>query len=119
VAEAGAHYGDYIAWLEAQDRDAAERFWRGELARFEEPTLLAEAFGGRRHSQMGHRRCHTRLDESATERLKAFARRERITLNTLMQGVWSLLLQRYTGQPTVTFGVTVAGRPATLDGASK
>jgi amino acid adenylation domain-containing protein len=119
VAEAGAHYGDYIAWLEVQDRDAAERFWRGELAKFEEPTLLAEAFGGRRHSQMGHRRCHTRLDESATERLKAFARRERITLNTLMQGVWSLLLQRYTGQPTVTFGVTVAGRPATLDGASK
>ncbi|MGJ5068406.1 non-ribosomal peptide synthase/polyketide synthase [Bradyrhizobium oligotrophicum] len=114
-----AHYRDYVAWLLAQDAQAAERFWRGQLTAFDQPTQLADAFGARRHDGHGHQRCYTRLDEDATAALKAFARRERITLNTLIQGVWALLLQRYTGQQTVTFGVTVAGRPAGLDGAEQ
>ena len=103
----------------AQDAQAAERFWRDQLKSFDEPTQLADAFGSRRHQASGHERCYTRLDETATAALKAFARRERITLNTIVQGVWALLLQRYTGQQTVTFGVTVAGRPAGLDGSQQ
>ncbi|WP_315752519.1 MULTISPECIES: non-ribosomal peptide synthase/polyketide synthase [unclassified Bradyrhizobium] len=114
-----AHYRDYVAWLLAQDAQAAERFWRGQLTAFDQPTQLADAFGARRYDAHGHRRCYTRLDKDATAALKAFARHERITLNTLIQGVWALLLQRYTGQQTVTFGVTVAGRPAGLDGAEQ
>ncbi|MCA1453646.1 non-ribosomal peptide synthase/polyketide synthase [Bradyrhizobium sp. BRP22] len=114
-----SRYRDYIAWLLAQDAQAAERFWRGQLKAFDEPTQLADAFGSRRHQAPGHQRCYTRLGEEATAALKAFARRERITLNTLVQGVWALLLQRYTGQQTVTFGVTVAGRPASLDGSDQ
>ncbi|MBR1143098.1 non-ribosomal peptide synthase/polyketide synthase [Bradyrhizobium sp. AUGA SZCCT0431] len=113
------HYRDYIAWLVAQDAQAAERFWREQLKPFDEPTQLADAFGSRRHPASGHARCYTRLGETATAQLKVFARRERITLNTIVQGVWALLLQRYTGQQTVTFGVTVAGRPAGLDGSQQ
>ncbi|MCK1637526.1 non-ribosomal peptide synthase/polyketide synthase [Bradyrhizobium sp. 157] len=112
-------YRDYIAWLLAQDAKAAEAFWREQLKTFEEPTQLADAFGSRRHDASGHERCYTRLGETATAELKAFARRERITLNTIVQGVWALLLQRYTGQQTVTFGVTVAGRPSSLDGSQQ
>ncbi|MEH2523002.1 MULTISPECIES: non-ribosomal peptide synthase/polyketide synthase [unclassified Bradyrhizobium] len=112
-------YRDYIAWLLAQDAQAAEGFWREQLKAFDEPTQLADAFGARRHQASGHERCYTRLAETVTAELKAFARRERITLNTVVQGVWALLLQRYTGQQTVTFGVTVAGRPASLDGSQQ
>ncbi|NPU66681.1 amino acid adenylation domain-containing protein, partial [Bradyrhizobium sp. 83012] len=119
LAPGTPQYRDYVAWLVAQDATAAERFWREQLAGFDQPTQLADAFGARRYEAHGHRRCYTRLDEGATADLKAFARRERITLNTLIQGVWTLLLQRFTGQHTVTFGATVAGRPAGLDGAEQ
>ncbi|WP_245322600.1 non-ribosomal peptide synthetase, partial [Bradyrhizobium valentinum] len=112
-------YRDYIAWLLAQDTHAAEGFWREQLKAFDEPTQLVDAFGSRRHQASGHERCYTRLGEAATAELKAFARRERITLNTIVQGVWAQLLQRYTGKQTVTFGVTVAGRPASLDGSQQ
>ena len=114
-----ARYRDYIAWLLAQDASAAEKFWREQIKAFDEPTQLADAFGTRRHPAFGHARCYTRLQEAATAKLKAFARRERITLNTIVQAVWALLLQRYTGQRTVTFGVTVSGRPASLDGSQQ
>ena len=59
---------------------------------------------------------HLTLDSAATQRLGEFARQQKITLNTLVQGAWGLLLQRYTGQSCVAFGATVAGRPAPLPG---
>ncbi|MFD2980351.1 condensation domain-containing protein, partial [Klebsiella pneumoniae] len=34
----------------------------------------------------------------------------------MVQATWLLLLQRYTGQSSVCFGATVAGRPAELAG---
>jgi len=46
--------------------------------------------------------------------MQQFCRQLRITPNTLIQGAWLLLLQRYTGQRRVAFGATVAGRPESL-----
>ena len=105
-------YRDYIAWLQTQDVGAGERFWRERLAGFEEPTLLAGAL-----SQVAAepaREVHSRLDADATRRLQQFAQAQRVTLNTLLQGAWLMLLQRYTGQTRPCFGATVAGRPAGL-----
>src|SRR6185295_3273307 len=51
-----------------------------------------------------------------TVALKAFARAHQLTLNAAVQGAWSLLLSRYSGEPEVLFGVTVSGRPADLPG---
>ena len=110
-----AQYGDYIAWLHAQDGAAGERFWRERLKSFEEPTLLATAcHAGYREEPL--RELHSRLDSAPLQR---FAQAQRVTLNTLVQGAWALLLQRYCGQRSVTFGATVAGRPATLPGAEE
>ncbi|KMM84105.1 condensation domain-containing protein, partial [Pseudomonas psychrophila] len=49
----------------------------------------------------------------------AFTRQHAVTLNTLVQGAWALLLQRYSGQQTVAFGATVSGRPVDLPGAEQ
>ncbi|WP_314964076.1 condensation domain-containing protein, partial [Bradyrhizobium cosmicum] len=54
-----------------------------------------------------------------TERLKASAKRERVTLNTLVQAAWAQLLRRHSGQAAVCFGVTVSGRPADLPGSEE
>ncbi|EIK94329.1 non-ribosomal peptide synthetase [Pseudomonas sp. M47T1] len=112
----GGRYGDYIAWLQAQDEQAAQAFWQAQLQVLEQPTLLAQSLVDTPQGQ-GHTALYTRLDKAATERLRQFARQQRITLNTLIQGAWLLLLQRYTGQRTVAFGATVSGRPASLPGA--
>ncbi len=42
-----------------------------------------------------------------------------MTLNTLVQGAWVLLLQRYCGQRTVVFGSTVAGAAGGPTGAQE
>ncbi|WP_258187310.1 non-ribosomal peptide synthetase [Variovorax sp. WS11] len=111
-------YGDYLRWLQAQDAGEAERFWKAELARTDEPTLLAEAGPGNAQRE-GFGKIYTRLDRDQTAVLQAFAQRERVTLNTLVQAAWALLLHRHTGRDEVVFGATVAGRPPSLPGAQE
>src|SRR5882724_582753 len=105
-------YRDHIAWLQRQDMGAAERYWRSRLAGFETPTMLGlgrpAAAATARYAEH-----ECRLPVALTE-LEAFARRHRLTVNTLVQGAWALLLGRYGDSQEVVFGVTVAGRPAEL-----
>ncbi|WHS56919.1 non-ribosomal peptide synthase/polyketide synthase [Pseudomonas brassicacearum] len=115
-------FRDYIQWLQRQDAGKAEQFWRGQLQGLNAPTPLTVDNGVTRDrytdavlvdDQLIH------LDEQETQALAAFCRSRRITPNTFFQGVWSLLLSRYSGQQDVVFGVTVAGRPADLTGVAQ
>ena len=109
-------YREYIAWLQRQDLGEAEAFWRRRLAGLDEPTSLTggegRAAGGFRES----RRQARSLSPKTTEALRELARRHRLTLSTLVQGAWALLLARWTGRRNVVFGLVVAGRPAELPG---
>ncbi|SFX99357.1 non-ribosomal peptide synthetase, partial [Pseudomonas sp. NFACC36] len=115
-------FRDYIQWLQRQDAGKAEQFWRGQLQGLSAPTPLTVDNGVSRDrytdavlvdDQLIH------LDEQQTQALATFCRQRRITANTFFQGVWSLLLSRYSGQRDVVFGVTVAGRPADLTGVAE
>jgi amino acid adenylation domain-containing protein/non-ribosomal peptide synthase protein (TIGR01720 family) len=108
-------YRDYQGWLQKQSAAAGEQFWRTALAPLDAPTLLAEALRPPVGAE-GIEEYRVALDSRATQRLAEFARQQKVTLNTLLQAAWSLLLQRYTGQDCVVFGATVAGRSAPLPG---
>ncbi|MBC3414081.1 amino acid adenylation domain-containing protein, partial [Pseudomonas sp. SWRI51] len=107
-------FSDYIGWLQRQDRVLSEAFWREQLATLEQPTRLASTC--QHHGQAGYAEHGLLIDAATTARLGHFARACKITVNTLVQGAWALLLQRRVGQECVAFGATVAGRPAELAG---
>ncbi len=111
-------YGDYIAWLDQQDRRAAERYWRASLKGFVAPTALPIDHSPSQRAALETEYADERilLSQAGTEKLRAFARAYKLTLNILARSAWALLLSRYTGEDDVVFGVTVAGRPATLAG---
>jgi amino acid adenylation domain-containing protein/non-ribosomal peptide synthase protein (TIGR01720 family)/FkbM family methyltransferase len=116
--ETGRPYLDYVEWISRQDLSEAEAFWRGYLKGFHAPTPLVVDDVARQQSDEdgGRAEDQTRLSPSETARLQAFARRQRLTLNTLLQGTWALVLSRYSGEPEVVFGATVSGRSAELAG---
>ncbi len=112
---AGAAFSQHIAWLQQQDPALGEAFWRQRLAQLDEPTHLARSVAKTAsHSGEAYAQILCELDETQTRQLAAFARAHQVTLNTLVQSAWLLLLQRYTGQASVACGVTVSGRPAQL-----
>ncbi len=106
-------YGDYIAWLQQQDLSVAETFWRQLLKGFTAPTMLN--VGGNFGDEVkGNGKQQIQLSETTTAALYSLARKHQLTLNTLIQGTWALLLSRYSGESDVVFGATVSGRPAEL-----
>ena len=118
-APSGGRYRDYISWLQQVDGEAAQHYWKGRLAELEAPTRLAQALGAGPRSQAGRARHARLIDSTRTQALSAFARRHKVTANVLVQAAWMLLLQRYTGQASVAFGTTVAGRPAQVPGIDR
>ncbi|MEU0674544.1 amino acid adenylation domain-containing protein [Streptomyces sp. NPDC006172] len=107
----------HLEWLARQDTAAAEAAWGAHLAGLDGPLLIAPEAADR----------DAVLQENVTEelpadlfaRLTAAARGHGLTLNTLVQGAWALVLARATGRDDVVFGTTVSGRPSDLPGMDR
>ncbi|MFF2076049.1 amino acid adenylation domain-containing protein [Kitasatospora sp. NPDC058162] len=118
VLPARRPFAAYVEWLQRQDLAEAEAYWRRLLGGVTEPTALPfDRLPATGHQAQSSRRLLTRLPEDVSRRLYTAAREHRVTVNTVLQGAWSLLLARYAGEPDVVFGATVSGRPADLPGA--
>jgi amino acid adenylation domain-containing protein/non-ribosomal peptide synthase protein (TIGR01720 family) len=108
-------YRDYIEWLAGQDLDAAEEYWRALLAGFRSPTKLpVDRPAGTGEGELRVEEEAMLLGEELTGRLRLFTQDHRLTLNTLLQGAWALLLGRYSGEDDVVFGAVSSGRPPEL-----
>ncbi|MFB6643327.1 amino acid adenylation domain-containing protein [Streptomyces chartreusis] len=143
------HYRAHLAWLGAQDKEAAREAWGRALAGVSEPTRLvpeaaqpapqgpepaSEATRGASEptqptSEAADRdssgasqadvlpaQVPVELAPDVTAALTGLARARGLTVNSVVQGCWALLLSRLTGQDTVLFGAVSSGRPAELPG---
>ncbi|NER27501.1 MAG: condensation domain-containing protein [Symploca sp. SIO1C4] len=111
-------YRDYIAWLKQQDLSQVERFWRRFLQRLKAPTPLTidRSTNNLSSVESEYGQDHVKLPIATTTALKSLAQKQQLTLNTLMQGAWALLLSHYSGKQDVVFGTVVSGRPPNLLG---
>ncbi|MEO3754694.1 amino acid adenylation domain-containing protein [Streptomyces sp. B6B3] len=117
-------YRDYLAWLQRQDLQQAEDYWRETLRGVEQATPLSTE----RHGVAGSTTPSGLADqaevtvafgEEDTQRLHELAQANRLTLNTVLQGCWALLLGRYAGTDDVVFGTVASGRPSEVRGVER
>jgi amino acid adenylation domain-containing protein len=107
----------YIAWLAGRDPARSLSWWRDQLAGYDEPTGLPK----RRDGSVASEFCQhaVELDEGTTTALIDLARSQRVTLNVVVQALWSILLARYADRDDVVFGTVVSGRPPDLAGMDR
>ncbi|WIX76044.1 non-ribosomal peptide synthase/polyketide synthase [Amycolatopsis carbonis] len=110
-------YRGYLGWLRDQDEATAKAAWRDSLAGLAEPTPLAPVDPDRVPALPKQRTLELPLE--ATAELTELARERGLTVNTLVQTAWGLLLGSLTGRTDVVFGATVAGRPPELPGVER
>ncbi|WP_420076537.1 amino acid adenylation domain-containing protein [Streptomyces sp. JL3001] len=143
------HYRAHLAWLGAQDKEAAREAWGRALAGVSEPTRLvpeaaqpapqgpepaseatrgaseptqptseaaARDGSGASQADVLPAQVPVELAPDVTAALTGLARARGLTVNSVVQGCWALLLSRLTGQDTVLFGAVSSGRPAELPG---
>ncbi|MFC9660091.1 amino acid adenylation domain-containing protein [Nocardia sp. NPDC127606] len=108
-------YRDYLAWLANQDRSAALGRWREALTGHT-PTLLTAAVAPPTEPCEGHGMCTVELSPAEAEDLAACAAANDVTVNTLFQAAWGVVLAGAFGRDDVVFGAVVSGRPPQLDG---
>jgi amino acid adenylation domain-containing protein/non-ribosomal peptide synthase protein (TIGR01720 family) len=111
-------YRDFLDWLSRQDRQVAARAWAAELAGVDEPVLVAPQL---RQETAGGDSRHVPVDlgEDIARLLSRRATELGLTLNTLVQGAWALLIASQTGRSDVVFGATVSGRPPQVAGVDE
>ncbi|MEU7862452.1 condensation domain-containing protein, partial [Nonomuraea sp. NPDC049141] len=110
-------FRDHVSWVTGQDHALAlaetETYWRDRLAGLESATNLHVERPTGDHGYHTHR---AYLSREATSALTAFARHHRLTLNTLVQGAWSLVMSAYSGSDDIVYGLATSGRGDHLDG---
>ena len=91
-----------------------KQHWRTALAGFTSPTELPARppAPARPTAPRPPARSASRWTTTDSARLREMAQRTGLTMNTVLQGAWALLLSRYSGERDVVFGTTVSGRPA-------
>ncbi|MHA4812443.1 amino acid adenylation domain-containing protein, partial [Flavitalea flava] len=121
LAQTEDKYEDYIRYIESRDKEKEGVYWREYLSGLTEATLLPFIKStATRNKGIGlYQEERLEIKEEETERIVRFAQSHRLTVNTLMQAVWSYLLYRYTGNKDIVYGITVSGRPEDLPGVER
>jgi amino acid adenylation domain-containing protein len=105
-------YRDYIDWLQQQDTSKSEGYWRELLKGFTTPTPVGPPQTAndlyKKEAEFGL--FEVFISEKVTASLQALAKENHITLNTILQGAWALLLNRYSGEEDIVFGEVRANR---------
>jgi natural product biosynthesis luciferase-like monooxygenase protein/amino acid adenylation domain-containing protein/non-ribosomal peptide synthase protein (TIGR01720 family)/FkbM family methyltransferase len=107
-------YRDYIRWLRQQDSSRAESFWRRYLTGLNAPTPLS--FGSVPAGNNGRADVLRVLPGDLSGALRSLVRQHRVTLNTVIQGAWALVLSHTSHLDDVVFGVVSSGRPPAVPG---
>jgi amino acid adenylation domain-containing protein len=105
---------DFILWLKRQDSSEALRYWEqcldgASTTRF--PTDHPQNAEERIYKQCDHV-----LAPDLTLAIEALAAQCAVSVPTVLQGAWAILLARYTGTWDITFGLNLAGRGSGLNG---
>ncbi|WP_280316881.1 non-ribosomal peptide synthetase [Nocardia wallacei] len=108
-------YRDYIGWLAAQDMSAAQRRWADYLRVLDGPVMLADGSAPAAKAQI----TRFALPAAETARLRRWARARGLTLNTVVQFAWTLVLARLTDRRDVAYGTVVTGRPDQIAGVDR
>ena len=116
---APAEYQEYIQWLQKRDFSASREHWQQMLKGFTAPTSISvESMPSVKKHSGGNAAEQIRLSKQSTSALEAFVAQYDLTLNTVLQGAWSLLLHHYSDEEDVVFGATRACRHSTVEGSN-
>jgi hypothetical protein len=115
---AAPRYRDFLAWQQTCDLAVSETFWRQRLQDVTGPTMLPLSAPDDSAETNAPQELVMQCTAVETARLRTVAEKHDVTLNTLLQAAWSLVLSRSTGDDDVIFGAVRACRHAPVDGVA-
>lgn len=111
-------YKNFVTWNLKQDHTRSKEFWKDLLKGISSPTEVRSFYQANNENLVPDlNEDEIIIDEDTSKLLKSFAKFNDITLNTIVQAGWALLLSKYSSEEDVLFGAVRAGRYSTVDNA--
>ncbi|MBU3108710.1 non-ribosomal peptide synthetase, partial [Clostridium gasigenes] len=110
-----APYSDYIEWLNTKNEEEAEEYWENYLLEYDEVIEIPFKENIKKEEYKNSETIFI-LEEDITKKLEKIAKNSKVTVNTIMQSVWSILLHKYNNSDDVAFGYVVSGRNPEVKG---
>ena len=118
--ERAVPYKTYIQWLEKQDKSEGLRYWQNYLSGYAQQAILPQLNDPKKVDENKNKyrleELQLNIDEKQTLLLNRVALENQVTINTLFQGLWGILLQKYNNSSDVVFGAVVSGRSSEVEG---
>ncbi|MET1177067.1 amino acid adenylation domain-containing protein [Peribacillus simplex] len=113
LIEKPKQYGDFIRYMNKIDAEDLNRFWK-ELAKdIEQPTITFPALKHVKENQQENE-LFWELDKKQSELLREVAAKNHVTMNVLLQLIWSIVLKEMSNQNRIVFGIVSSGRSNNL-----
>jgi hypothetical protein len=110
-------YSGYIKWLQKQDKETSRMYWQTYLAHYGESRgLPKKKVSGPGSREYKNERVTLQMEKNDSARLARMAARIGVTVNTIIQSLWGIILGKYNGHRDVVFGAVVSGRPSEIHG---
>jgi amino acid adenylation domain-containing protein len=111
-------YSDYITWLEKQDKEEAKTYWKNFLEGYDKKAEIPKTVFIKKEGYF-QKNTNFIFNKEQTDKIKYLARNAKVTVNTIFQCIWGILLQKYNDNEDVVFGSVLSGRPSELPGVEK
>ncbi|MGD2085177.1 MAG: condensation domain-containing protein [Candidatus Aminicenantes bacterium] len=112
-------YKNYIQWLEQQDKDKGYQYWRQYLLGYDNPAILPQPNNKPVNRQAELIRYFHTIEPSLVDGLLNIVVENNVTVNTIWQTIWGILLQKYNNVEDVVYGIVVSGRNADIEGVEE
>jgi amino acid adenylation domain-containing protein len=109
-----SQYKNYIKWLEKQDKETGINYWEHYLEHYENQAFIPRSREEKtkKYELKSHR---FRIDRALLKKFTGISKKKNVTMSTIVQTLWGILLQKYNNTHDVVFGAIVSGRPANLE----
>ncbi len=105
-------YKSYLSWLKNTNTSEAADFWKSYFKDFKDAPIFQKKSNV--ISEVVPATKEIILSKAASDNLRSLAKQYKVTLNTILQGSWSILLSCYFDTDDVAFGGVVSGRSGTF-----
>jgi amino acid adenylation domain-containing protein/non-ribosomal peptide synthase protein (TIGR01720 family) len=106
-------YAAYVDWIADNTGDEQRNYWKAYLEGYSHPAGLPF-----RRSPSGGMitKVHAEIDSSLTSQLIGLSNEKKVTIFTIIQAIWGILLGKYNEADDVVFGVVASIRPPEIEG---
>ncbi len=116
VSKESVLFGNYVGWYKRYNHSNNKSFWEKYLDDFTVPNQISiqKQIDLKSINQASYGQFDYDLSQQLSQSLNQFAKDNRLTLNTVLQGMWAYLLSIYCNTLDVVFGLIVSTRPSEI-----